>query len=83
MNSMLRQSSFTILAVVCATITTCGVSTHNDPWPAPPTSQQTRNLTTTSTIDGFTLGITMYYPWIPGAQSAYSILLEDGEIVSK
>ena len=28
-------------------------------------------------------GITMYHPWIPGLERAYSILLEDGEIVSE
>ncbi len=58
MNSMLRLSSFTILVVIWATITTCGVSTHNDAGPAPPASQPTRNITTTFTSDGFTLSIT-------------------------
>jgi hypothetical protein len=58
MNSMLRLSSFTILVVIWATITTCGVSTHNDAGPAPPASQPTRNITATFTSDGFTLSIT-------------------------
>jgi hypothetical protein len=47
-----------MLVVIWATMTTCSVSTRNDALPVPQTSQQTGNITTTSTSDGFTLSIT-------------------------
>ena len=58
MNSMFRLSSFTILVVLWATTMACGAGTHNDTGPAPPALEQTRDITTTFTGDGFTLRIT-------------------------
>lgn len=55
---MLRLSSFTILVVLWATTMACGGAIQNDGGPAPPALQQTRDITSTFTTDGFTLSIT-------------------------
>jgi hypothetical protein len=58
MNFMLRLGSFTMLVVLWATTMACGGAILNDSGPAPPALQQTRDITSTFTSDGFTLSIT-------------------------